>query len=122
MANEIQINVAVQVRNGFLIDQFNPGMLQVDQAAVGRGGSVQIIGTSEEVVSFGDVATNGYCILRNLDETNYVTYGPEDTGAMVTLGKLNPGEFAILRIAPTVVMRALADTADVKLEVRLYED
>ena len=122
MANEIQITLGVQVRNGSFLDQFNPGLLQVDQAAIGRGGSVQSIGTSEEVVVFGDVATNGYMVLRNLDAAHYVLYGPEATGAMVTMGKLKPGEIAILRVAPTVVMRAKADTAAVLLDVRLYND
>lgn len=122
MANEIQFNFSVQVRNGFFTDQYNPGVIQITQSAVGCGGYVQAIGTSEEVVSFGDITTNGWCRIRNLDTTNYVVYGPEATGAMVTFGKLEPGELAWFRVAPTVVMRAQADTADVKLEVRIYED
>lgn len=123
MANEIILTVAAQVVNGSFRDTFQPGQLQIDQAAIGRGGYTQLIGyAAEEVVDFGDVSTNGLLILRNLDDTNYVTYGPEDSGAMVVFGKLKPGEVAILRVAPTVVMRAQADTADVLLDVRLYED
>lgn len=122
MASEIRINCAMQVANGAFKDQFSPNGLTVDQAAIGRGGYCQKIGTSEEVVSFGDITTAGYCILQNLDALHYITYGPELTGAMVVLGKLKPGEYAILRIAPTVVMRAKADTAEVLLDVRLYSD
>lgn len=122
MANEITISLATQVVNGFFRDMFQPGTIQVDQAAIGKGGYVQTIGTTEEAVSFGDVTTNGYMILRNLDTDNYVTYGPESAGAMVVFGKLKAGEIAILRVAPTVVMRAKADTAPVQLDVRIFED
>lgn len=122
MASEISISLVVQVTNAPFRETFSPGNLLVDQAAIGRGGYVQNVGTSEEVINFGDVAANGYCILQNLDAVNYVTYGPESGGAMVVLGKLKPGEVALLRIAPTVVMRAQADTAAVKLDVRLYEN
>lgn len=122
MANEISLNVVMQIVNGSYRDMFSPGQISISQAAIGRGGYVQLIGTSETWVNFGDVVTNGYCILQNLDATHYVTYGPEIGSVMVTFGKLNPGEIAVLRIAPTVIMWAKADTAAVKLDVRLYED
>ena len=124
MANEISISLAFQLVNGYMRESFQPGTLQVTQAAVGRAGHAQSIGfAASEVVDFGDVATNGYLILRNLDEDNYVTYGPDDgADAMVTLGKLKPGEVALLRVAPTVVMRAQANTAAVLLDCKLFED
>ena len=122
MANEITLSIAMQVVNGNYRDLIQPGQLRIDQATIGRGGHVQTIGTSEEVIDLGDVVTNGYAALRNLDEDNYVTYGPENAGAMVIFGKLKAGEPAVLRIAPTVVIRAQANTAPVKLDVRVYED
>ena len=122
MANEITLSIAMQVVNGNYRDLLQPGQLRIDQATIGRGGHVQTIGTSEEVIDLGDVVTNGYAALRNLDEDNYVTYGPENAGAMVIFGKLKAGEPAVLRIAPTVVIRAQANTAPVKLDVRVYED
>jgi len=125
MANEITIAASLHVNNEYFKWYFQPGQLQVTQNAIGRGGHAQSIGTSEEVIDFGDITTNGYLILRNLDDTNYVTYGPQEAGsggAMVVFGKLNAGEIAILRVAPTVVMMAQADTADVLLDVTLLED
>ena len=124
MANEINIGLNMQVRNGFFSDTANPGTIQVDQAALGRGGYVQDIGfAAPEVVDFGDVTTNGYMYLRNLDETNYVTFGPQSDAATIEVfGKLKPGEVALLRVAPTIIMWAQADTAAVKLEVSLFED
>jgi hypothetical protein len=122
MAGIITPSFNVTVLNAPFRDSIVEAGAVVAQAEIGKGGGIQIIGTSEEVINFGDVVTEGYLYLKNLDDTNYVTYGPEDTGAMVVFGKLKPGEFAWLRVAPTVVMRAQADTADVKLDVRLYED
>jgi hypothetical protein len=115
MANEIVISLAVTVTNGYFKDQFAPGQVLVDQAAVGMGGSVQLIGTSEEVVDFGDVVTPGYMTLRNLDSYDYIEYGPSTggtSGTMVPFGVLRPGEVALIRLAADVVMMAQAITGD----------
>lgn len=122
MAGTISVSFSATILNTPFRDSIIESGAVVAQAAIGKGGGVQIIGTSEEVVNFGDVVTEGDIYLKNVDDTNYVTYGPEDTGAMVVMGKLKPGEFAWFRVAPTVVLRAQADTAPVKLDVRLYED
>ena len=123
MSNEIKLTISFKVENGNYKDVFAPGQIQIDQASPGRGGHVQVVGTTEETIDFGDVSTNGLLILRNLDSTNYVQYGPQvGTGNMEVWGKLLPGEIAAMRLAPTVVMRAQADTASVKLDVRLYEN
>lgn len=122
MANEITLKFSLQAENGFLKQSVNIGQLQIDQAAAGMAGGAQEIGTSEEVVDFGDVSTEGLLFLRNLDDTNYIEFGPEDTGAMVAVGKLEPGEFAFFRVKPSVVLRAQADTAACLLQVLLLED
>lgn len=122
MAGTIKPSFNVTILNDPFRDSIVEAGAVVVQAEIGKGGGIQIIGTSEEVVAFGDVATEGYIYLKNLDGTNYVTWGPEATGAMVVMGKLKPGEFTWFRVAPTVIMRAQADTAAVKLDVRLYED
>jgi len=123
MANEINISLGVQVTNGFFKHQFQPGQIQVTQAAPGRGGHAQLIGTSEEAIDFGDVSTEGYLILRNLDAANFVTYGPQVGTGDAELGlKLEAGEVAIFRITPGSVWRAKADTGAVLLDVCLLED
>ena len=123
MANEITISLNAQVVNGFYRDTIQPGNLQIDQSAVGRAGHVQNIGTSAETVDLGDVSTNGILYLRNLDETNYITYGPQSDAATIEVfGKLKAGEFAIMRLAPTIVLWAVADTAACLLDVKLFED
>ena len=74
MANEITLTVGVQVANGSLSAQFPNVALKRDQAASGLSDQVLSIGTSEEDVSFGDVATPGIVVLHNLDATNSVSY------------------------------------------------
>lgn len=122
MANEITLKFSLQAENGFLKQSVNIGQLQVDQAAAGMAGGAQEIGTSEEVVDFGDVSTEGLLFLRNLDDTNFVEFGPEDTGSMVAVGRLEAGEFGFFRLKPAVVLRAQADTASCLLQVLLLED
>lgn len=122
MANELKINASVVAEIGNFKYLFAPGQMMVDLAAGGRGGHAQSIGTSEEVVDVGDVSTLGYCVLRNTDSTNYVTYGPDSGGSMVSLGRLNAGEFAILRLEPGITLRARANTAAVKLDVTVLEN
>lgn len=123
-ANAIQVNASVMVVNGAFRDSFTPGPIDIDQENIGRGGHAQLIGfAADEIVDLGDVAGSaGWCTLKNLDETNYVTYGPTNGGAMVALGRLNAGEYAVLRLDASVVLRAQANTADVLLDVTVYEN
>jgi len=123
MTKEINIMLSVSVKNGFFKHTFNPGQILVDQAAPGRGGHVQEIGTTEETLEFGDISTEGYLILQNLDAENFVEYGPQvGTGSAELCCMLKPGEPALLRLKPGSVWRAKADTAPVKLDVCLLEN
>lgn len=122
MAGTIGLTITNTVKNGTFNDTFKFSGVDITQNNPGQGGYTQLIGTTEEVVNFGDITTEGYMTLQNIDPTNYVTYGPESAGAMVVMGKLKPGEPAVFRVAPGVVMRAKADTAAILLDVRLNED
>ena len=122
MASEITLNVSLRVANGLMEEQFGPVQDQIDQSAIGVDGGVREIGTTEETISLTDVSTPGYAIFRNLDSTNFVTIGPDSGGSMVDFLKLKPGEIAVLRLAPDVSIKAKADTAAVKLLVRVYAD
>lgn len=119
---DITANFTLTCQNGSYYEQVPAKQAAIDQAAIGRYGGVQKIGTSEEVVAFGDVATAGWLYLENLDATNFVEFGPESAGAMVAMGKLLAGEWCWLRMKPAVVLRAKADTAEIKLDVRLFEN
>jgi hypothetical protein len=75
MANEITHNLRVQLANGSLRFDFNPGRLQVDQATQLLFDSTQSIATSEATIALTGVSTPRLIILHNLDATNYVEAG-----------------------------------------------
>jgi hypothetical protein len=83
--------------------------------------SVQSIGTSEETLALGEVATNlaGYVWLYNTDATNYVEIG-KATGDYTV--KLKAGEPAMFRLDAWPAIYAKANTAAVLLQYRLFSD
>ncbi len=109
MADEIILNLYAKLDNGYLKDEFAPGQLTIDQTTLGRAGHAQEFTTAEEVIDFGDVATPGYCCLRNLDDAWTFEYGPETApgtaGEMVVCGELAPGEIAVFRVGASTVLR-----------------
>lgn len=123
MADEIKVTIKASLENGSLKDSFNPGQLSIDQAASGAHCPVIDVGTSEEVISFGDVGSNqGVTIFANLDATNYVDIGPESAGAMVPLIRLKAGEQAVMRLKPGITVRAQANTASVQLQMKAWRN
>lgn len=121
MADEIQITLGVTYANGRLADTVTSATTKVTQTTMGFHAPVVSVGTSEEDLSLGDIGTNGFVYLKNLDSANYVKYGPKSGGSMVEFGRLKAGEVAILRLAPGVTWRWVADTAAVKVLVKAYE-
>jgi len=120
MASEITVTQRIQCING----NYNSGALggageQFDQAAAGAASGVQAIGTSEETLAEGDLATMGWLWMRNLDATNYISWG-FSTG--VYGGRLEPGEQALFRTEPAATMYLLADTASCNLQYIWLED
>jgi len=79
-------------------------------------------GTAGTVIPYGSISTPGYAFLKNLDTTNYLHYGTSVAGCLQPLGKLKAGEADKIRIGPNVVLRALADTAALKMLCAVFED
>jgi len=121
MADEITINIRGQVVNGFMKRVFAPGSLKFTQASVGSQWFTWNVGTSEEDLTLVDITTEGWCFMRNVDATNYVTYGPKDT-TMKAFGRIEAGEVAAMRLEPGITIRAIADTAAVDLDILILED
>jgi hypothetical protein len=123
MANEFTVQFNLVLANGNYGDRISLGQLNFDQAAIGRGGHVQSVGTTEETLDFGDVSTEGLFYVRNLDGTNFVEIGPQvGTGNGQLDIKLEAGDFFFGRIKAASAWRAKADTAACLLDVRCYED
>jgi len=118
MANEITENILFNVVNG----DHAPGQIayskQIDQSASGSIEGVWKVGTSAEALDMGDVTTPGRAFFRNLDSTNFVTFGTTLTQHFI---RLNAGEGQQIRFASTACY-GLADTAEVKVQYRILED
>lgn len=122
MANEITVNIYGRCANGRFDAEFKPGQLQFTQTTQGAQSGIVSVGTSEEDLSVGDVATNGWLFLRNLDSANYVIYGPKSGGSMIAFGRIRSGEVAAFRVSAGVTLRWQANTAAVKVQVLFLED
>lgn len=122
MANEITILFSLALVNGGHRESFVPGTLQLNQSAIGAHAPIVKVGTSEEDLAVGDIATPGVIVLQNLDATNYITYGPKSGGAMVAAGRLNPGEVHCFRLDPGATLRWKANAAEAKAKVLLLEN
>lgn len=119
MANEIYANVNVRVaKNGATVDDnitFNLDMTGDDMLK-----GTQVIGTTAETVSFGDITgAPGMVVIKNLDDTNFIELGG-DSGLTVFKLTLLPGQFCLFDPS-SATLYAKADTADVRIQVLATE-
>ncbi|MBD3671909.1 MAG: hypothetical protein HUJ26_00150 [Planctomycetaceae bacterium] len=117
----ITTSFAFNLTNGDHVEQISVTQFTDEQTGVGAHKPIVEVGTTEEVVSFGDVTTAKWLFVRNLDATNFIEIGPESGGAMVVLAKLEPGEWGFVPISSTVTLRAKADTAACKMLMLVTE-
>lgn len=121
MAGEIVAGLSIQFRGAQLINYVN---LVLDQATKGRAGGFMNVTTGGITLVVGAVGTPGILIMRNVDATNYVKWGPDNAGSLVELGRLPPAtnEFALFRLAPSgVTLRLQANGGTCKVEYELLE-
>lgn len=123
MADELSVKLYAKLVNGGLERTFSPSRFSVTQTAIGSIWTTVSIGfAAEEDIATTEIGTLGWCFLRNLDDTNYVTYGPKSGGVMVALGRIEAEECAAFRLEPGITIRAQANTAAVELDVMVLED
>lgn len=118
MANEIQVSIAFQAtKNGATAGGTYSGTLTMsgDQLI----SNVQIIGTSNEAITLGDVTATGVRImLKNLDATNYVEIF-SDSGNANLISKIPATES--IYIQPNAAIYARANTSSINLLVVAVE-
>jgi hypothetical protein len=120
MADEITVKPYLKLLKGNHSETIAPTAYTVDQTGIGAWKSVQNIGTSEESIgTFGDVTTEGWCYMRNLDTTNYVQIG---FSTAVYGIRLEAGETAQFRCEPSLTMYLKANTAACEVEIFVAED
>ena len=67
------------------------------------------------------MTNEGWCIIRNLDSTNYVTVGPDSTGQVNFLRILAGEQAGPMQLNPGVVIKATANTAACDVEILVLE-
>ncbi len=122
MAGELSGTITTQFANGQLVDPNLVTRVQIDQATALFDVFVATVTTSEGDITFPSVATLGWIRIKNLNDTNFVKYGPKSAGVMVVFGKLKPGEEAWLRLMTGITLRMIADTGTCKVQIRAYND
>ena len=123
MANEITILTQMSRQHATKTnDNHTTGLrrIAVTQTATGQDDRKHTIGTSEESITFTDIATNGWCVMVNDDATNYVQWGFA-TG--VYGGRMRAVETAgPFRLEPGATLYLKANTANCKVRIAHYED
>jgi hypothetical protein len=121
MANEIRVTESITIVKGKFRDSIAPGTIMQDQASAGGGNpGLVTIGTAEEDIAFGSDVAPGFLWMHNIDDTNFIKYGPKSAGAMVEFGRLLPGKTARVYLAPGVTLRVIADTAACDVIIKGY--
>lgn len=118
MANELTLSASLKFVKGSTDRSFSKSGIQLDVSGTEFTNKSQTVGTSEEAIELGDVATPGYILIFNKDATNYVSVR-SGTGA-ANLVKIPPGGIALFHCEASAPY-AIANTASVQIEYLLIE-
>lgn len=119
MANETKVSAKIVFSKGGLRLEDSSDFSK-DVAGDDGVKKSQNIGTSSELVDFGDISgIPGTVFIKNLDDTNFVELGG-DSGLTVFKTKVSPGEFMIFE-PQSATLYAKADTAAVRILVLAVE-
>jgi len=120
MANEITLNLKIQVAKGDLSHVENPSTLSVDLTGTTAIGGAATVTTTAAALTMGSVSSAGYAYFRNTGPTNFVEIGT-GTSPFVPFLKLKAGEAAICRLG-TNTPTARANTASIALQYYILAD
>ena len=126
MADEITIQLNIDVSSGNYRSSFRPGQISPDMATITGSDLVQNITTAAfQAIGIGaGVTAGGIFWFRNLDTSTSVTFNPSiqiamgatnGAGTSTPFVNLRPGEFAMGRCI-TTTMCALSSTATANLQ------
>ena len=121
MANEIKILQSLRLLKSTLKNEFTPPQLSLTMTGSLVYDVTTSVGTAEETAgpSFGDIGTEGFCVIYNLDSTNYVQVGFATTVYGMRLrGASAPAMFFL---EPNATIYLKANTAACNVRVIVYE-
>ena len=121
MANEIRISKAIRCIKASMKHEFNPSVVNLTQTGALIYDNLHSVGTTEETAgpAFGDIGTEGWCCIYNLDTTNYVQVGFATTVyGMRLYGGGAPADFFL---EPGATLYLKANTAACNVRIIVYE-
>ena len=118
MANELTINASLAFSKGGRSVSTSVSALKLDVSGTDHIKLSQTIGTSAEAIDLGDITTPGYCLVKNLDDTNFVEL--RDGASGDDLVKVRAGGVALFELATTTPF-GIADTAACECEITIIE-
>ncbi len=121
MANELTLSVNMSFLPGDRRSaQRVLSALGIDVAGLRKMDTQQLIGTVEEAIGLGELATLGWAWFQNLDPTNYIELRT-GTGA-TKFAKLLPNEACVFRFGSGITAPfAIANTAACYLDYVIWE-
>ncbi len=126
MADELKVTLSTVLTNGNFKDTNQPGTISIDQDTQGFQSQIVTV-TSSATVTLGvsTLTTLGRAFLRNLDATNFISWGPQSsTGGIVKAARIYPGDVQWVSLNPGTTYLALASTtgaASANLLWKVYE-
>lgn len=118
MANELTLSALLHFKKGGREVKFGKNSIQLDVTGTDFAFHSQNVGTSEEALDIGDVATPGYLLVYNNDSANFVTIRAASGEADVV--KVRAGGVALFELAAAAPF-VIADTATVEILFALIE-
>lgn len=118
MANEIRVTATLSAEKSSGKIPTLGDAQRIDMTGVDMITSTQSVGTSDEVlVQPTEIGTLGWVWLKNLDDTNFVSFGLTSSYTI----KLLAGEECVFRAAGADIY-ALADTASCVVQYAMIEE
>lgn len=121
MANEIKITNILRLTKGAMKHDYSPAQFSLTQTGALVYDSVHSIGTTEETAgpAFGDIGTEGLCIVQNLDTSNYIQVGfATGVYGMRLYASWAPAQFTL---EPGATLYLKANTAACNVRIIVYE-
>ena len=121
MADEIKVNQSIRLLKSSLKHEFTPAQIVLTMTGALVYDVTVSVGTSEETAgpAFGDIGTEGLCVIYNLDPTNYVQIGFATTVyGMRLYGGSVPAMFTL---EPNATLYLKANTAACNVRIIVYE-
>ena len=138
MANEVSVQAAITIASGNLNYRSNPTSFTADlTGAFGPTPGALTISTDGEDIDLSELTSPGWCIIRNIDATNFIEWGIWDGVEFIVVGRILPGQSAgPFQLSPNIgasyatgtattdsgnTLRLKADTAAAKAIVDIFE-